>query len=70
MKRQKEQVSELEEDIILRKLIGDYEELAKTKEEQDERLEAMKTKNKESSDEMKQCEDDILNQIDEITKVE
>ena len=30
----------------------------------------MKTKNKESSDEMKQCEDDILNQVDEIAKVE
>lgn len=50
--------------------MGEFDELYKTKEEQDERLEAMKTKNKESSDEMKQCEDDILNQVDEIAKVE
>lgn len=70
LKRQKEQTSELPEDIQLRQLLGDFDELAKQKEEQDERLEAMKTKNKESSDELKQCEDDILNQVDEIAKVE
>ena len=56
LKRQKEQVSELEEDIILRRLMGEFEDLAKNEEEQSERLEAMRNKNKDAADEMLQCE--------------
>ena len=61
LKRQKEQTTELEEDFILRRLIGEFDELYRTKDEQDEKLESMKSKNKDLSDEMKQCDDDILN---------
>ena len=63
------QSCELEEDQILRKLIGEYEDLFKTKEEQDERLEHMKLKNKELEENREQCDKDIHNQSENITHV-
>ena len=63
------QSSELEEDQILRKLMGEYEDLLKTKEEQDERLEHMKFRNKELEEQRDQCDKDIENQTDNIEHV-
>jgi len=45
LRRQALQSSELEENVILRKLQEEYDELYKNKEEQDERLDAIKYKN-------------------------
>lgn len=44
------QSTELEEEVILRKLMAEYDEISKNKEEQEERLEAIKYKNKELED--------------------
>jgi hypothetical protein len=49
--------------------MGEYEDLQKTKEEQDERLENMKFKNKELEENKDQLENDIMKQSDNITRV-
>jgi hypothetical protein len=42
LKRVSQQSSELEEDLTLAKLMNTYDDLSKTKEEQDERLDAVR----------------------------
>jgi hypothetical protein len=59
LKKQQLQSTELEEEVILRKLMGEYDEISKNKEEQEERLEAIKYKNRELEDCIKQCDNDI-----------
>lgn len=47
------QQTELEEEVVLRKLMAEYDDIAKNKEEQEERLEAIKTKNRELEEQHK-----------------
>jgi len=49
--------------------MGEFEDLQKTKEEQDERLENMRIKNKELEEQKDQYEADIIKQSDHITRV-
>ena len=69
LKRQQQQTSELEEDKVLRQLMGEFEELQKIKEEKEERLDAMKFKNNELQEQRTQYENDIIAQKDEIEKI-
>lgn len=69
LKRIQQQTSELPEDQELRKLIGEYEQLYKEKEEQDDLVEGMKYKNNELEETRVQNEADIVKQIDNIDYV-
>ena len=70
LQRKKQQHSELEEDKILRNLIEEYEKQRKIKEEQEERLEAIKNRNKGLEEQKVSIENDNLKQADEILKME
>lgn len=50
--------------------MAEFDELSKTKEEQDERLESMRNKNNELASDKLKCLDDIQHQSDEIIRVE
>ena len=69
LRRLQSQSCELEEDIILRKLMNEFEDLQKTKEEQEERLDNMRFKNKELEEQKETYEQDIIKQTDNITRV-
>ena len=60
---------DLDEEKELRKLMGEYDELQKSKEEQDERLENHKFKNKDLEDTRTQNEEEIFKMADDIGKV-
>jgi len=60
---------DLDEEKELRKLMGEYDELQKSKEEQDERLENLKFKNKDLEDTRTQYEEEIFKMADDIGKV-
>ena len=66
LKRKQQQTSELEEDIKLRQLIAEFEDLRKEKEEKEERLENMKYKNRELMDKKEQIINDNIKIADEI----
>lgn len=59
LKRQSEQKTELEEDMILRKLMNDYDDLSKSKEEQDERLDGIRHRKQELENMHGQLETDL-----------
>ncbi len=49
--------------------MGEYDEISKNKEEQEERLEAIKYKNKDLEDCIKQCDNEIDKQSADIQKI-
>lgn len=49
--------------------MGQYDELQKSKEEQDERLENLRFKNKELEDTRTEMDEDIIKMADDIDKV-
>jgi len=49
--------------------MGEFDELSKEKEEQDERVDLIKIKNKDFEVKRQQCEQDIFNQAEEIDKI-
>lgn len=66
LKRKQQQTSELEEDIKLRQLMAEFEDLRKEKEEKEERLDNMKSKNRDLMDKKEQIINDNLKIADEI----
>ena len=69
LKRVSQQSSELEEDLTLAKLMNTYDDLSKTKEEQDERLDAVRQRKRDLENTHTQFEADLQKQGDDIIKM-